>query len=395
MAPDPDWPSVAYEERSWTPTTEIPRRWRTTYAGPYLAAVVPTIESVVVDTPSAVAALADEAATMLAAFDAELGVELVPYGAILLRSESASSSRIERLTASARSVALAELGDRSRRNATEIAANTAAMRAALRLADRVDEAAILDTQRTLLDDVQPDAVGWRDQQVWIGASSYGPHTAAFVPPHHERVRPAVADLVAFVERDDLPVVVQAAIAHAQFETIHPFTDGNGRTGRALLHAIFRAKGLTRHVAVPVSSGLLVDVDRYFDALDAYRNGEPGPIIERVSEAIHAAVVNGRALVESVRSIRQRWSDVLVARPQATVWRALDVIVRQPVLDSALLQRAIDVRAQAADDAIGRLVDIGALEQVTVGRRNRKYAAPEILAALDDFADRGGRRTPPT
>jgi len=112
----------------------------------------------------------------------------------------------------------------------------------------------------------PDIAGrWREQQVWIGGSRFGPHEADFIPPHHDRVPAAMADLAAFMARPDLPVLTQAAIAHAQFETIHPFPDGNGRVGRALVHSLLKAGGLARSVTVPVSAGLLGDTGTYFAA----------------------------------------------------------------------------------------------------------------------------------
>jgi Fic family protein len=108
------------------------------------------------------------------------------------------------------------------------------MTAAIALSNRIDADAILAMHRVLMADTDPDIAGrWRSQQVWIGGSDLGPHDALFVPPHHARIAPAMADLVRFVARDDLPALTQAAIAHAQFETIHPFPDGNGRTGRTL------------------------------------------------------------------------------------------------------------------------------------------------------------------
>ena len=132
---------------------------------------------------------------------------MAPFGAMLLRTESAASSRIENLTASAKAVALAELGDTSRRNATEIVANTTAMQAAIGLADRLDAAAILAMHAALLEQHDPAIAGrWREAQVWVGTSSYGPHTASFVPPHHRRVPAAIDDLVRFMQRDDVPVL---------------------------------------------------------------------------------------------------------------------------------------------------------------------------------------------
>jgi Fic family protein len=96
----------------------------------------------------------------------------------------------------------------------------------------------------------------------------------FNPPHHDHVPVLIDDLVAFARRTDIPLLTQAAVAHAQFETIHPFPDGNGRTGRALIHSMLRGHGLTHNVTVPVSAGLLTDTSAYFDALTAYREGEP-------------------------------------------------------------------------------------------------------------------------
>ena len=177
-ATSPGWPSVRYEEHWWEVTIEVPRRWQSTYTGPYSAAVVPEIATLDPVAPAATSALVDEATAGLARFDAEVGSEVAPFAAILLRLESAASSRIENLTASAQAVALAELGDTSRRNATEIVANTSAMTAAIALADRLDAPAILAMHAALLQEHDPKIAGrWRTAQVWVGSSNYGPHTA--------------------------------------------------------------------------------------------------------------------------------------------------------------------------------------------------------------------------
>ena len=212
---------------------------------------------------------------------------------------------IENLTSRAKSIALAELGSRDERDATEIVGNVAAMVAALDLADRLDETAVLAMHEALLVNTAPEIAGrWRTEQVWIGGDSFGPHGAAFVPPHHDSVPTSVADLLTFVRRKDLPALGQVAIAHAQFETIHPFPDGNGRTGRALIHAMLRRHGLTRNLTAPVSAGLLTDTVGYFDALSAYRAGEPAQIVAGLANATFAAVANGRQLVLDLRRIRE-------------------------------------------------------------------------------------------
>ena len=389
------WPALTYESVPWALADDvtIPRSRRAAHSGPYEAAIPPAIAGLDVPLTSETLALTDEASTEIARFDAELGADIAPYAPLLLRSESAASSKIENLTASAKAIALAELGDPTKHNAGIIVANTRAMQAALALADSLDEQAILDMHETLIGPSHPEWVGrWRGEQVWVGGSNYGPHGAQFVPPRHERVPAAMSDLVAFMHRDDIPALVQATIAHAQFETIHPFPDGNGRTGRALIHSLLRAKRLTRTVTVPVSAGLLTDTDGYFASLTAYREGNPSTIIELIAEATIRAVDNGRTLASGLSSIREAWNDRITVRRGAAAHRLADLLVRQPVVDSPLVQRELGVAATNANTAIDHLEEKGILTKVSGNYRNRKWAAPEVLAALDEFAERAGRRS---
>ncbi len=389
------WPALAYEWVPWTRPDDvpIPRSRRAAHRGPYQAAVPPLIARLDIPLSTETLALADDASAGIARFDAELGADIAPYAALLLRSESAASSKIENLTASAKAIALAELGDPTRHNAAIIVANTRAMQAALALADDLDEQAILDMHETLIGPSHPEWVGhWRDQQVWIGGSNYGPQGAMFVPPRHERVPEAMADLVTFMRRDDVPVLVQATIAHAQFETIHPFPDGNGRTGRALMHSLLRAKRLTRTVTVPVSAGLLNDTEAYFDSLTAYRQGEPTTIVELLAEASFRAVDNGRTLAGDLAAMREGWNDQITMRRGAAAHRLADLLVRQPVVDSRLVQRELEIAATNANTAIAHLEDKGILTKVSGNHRNRKWAASGVLDALDEFAERAGRRS---
>lgn len=395
MATDTHWPSLHWEELEWrssSPPDLASRSLRERHAGPYQAAIVPKIADEDLALPSAILAAADDATTEITRFDAELGNEITHFGALLLRSESASSSQIENLTAGARAIALAELGEGgSARNAALIVANVHAMNAAIELADQLDAEAILTMQSTLMDHDGED--GWRKEQVWIGGTSYGPHEAAFVPPHHKRIRHAVDDLVTFINRDDLPALAHAAIAHAHFETIHPFVDGNGRTGRALIHAMLRAKGMTQHVTVPVSAGLLSDTDAYFDALTSYRKGNPGPIVVRLAEASLLAVTNGSQLVAELREIRAGWTSTIAARRDAVAWRLADLLLRQPVIDAAIVQNELGAQSANAHRAIRQLEEAGVIAEFSGRQRRRLWQAPQVLAVLDDFAARATRRRP--
>jgi len=232
---------------------------------------------------------------------------------------------------------------------------------------------------------------WRDEQVWIGGDSFGPHDAEFVPPHHARVPALMADLIKFTSRADLPLLSQAAIAHAQFETVHPFADGNGRTGRALIHAMLRGNRLTRNVTVPVSAGLLTDTRSYFDSLTTYREGNPASIVERLAEASFAAIANGRQLVLDLRAIRTGWTQVDAARRDAAAWRLADLLLRQPVVDAATAATELQMTTQNVLRAITPLVNMGVLSEFTGLTRNRMWQASQVLSALDDFAARAGRQ----
>jgi Fic family protein len=387
------WPPVSYEERAWDPSQPVSgsRAQVRRHRGPYLAAVTAPVSRAPVDLTVDLATLCSDAASEVARFDAEMGGEIAPFTPVLLRSESAASSQIENLTASARAVAEAELGGRLGTNAAQVVGNVAAMAAATALADDLSPDALLRMHEVLLSGTDPHGAGrWRDEQVWIGGSSLGPHAADFVPPHHDRVAEAIEDLVGFVDRDDIPVLAHAALAHAQFETIHPFTDGNGRTGRALVHAMLRAKGLTRNVTVPLSAGLLVDTGAYFDALTAYRRGSVDEIVTRFADAAFAAVDNGRALVADLRDIRAGWDGRVTARRGSAAWRLADLVVRRPVLDVASVAAELRVARQNVYRTVEPLVAAGVL---TPSGRGQKltWRADEVLAAVDAFATRAGRR----
>lgn len=388
------WPAVGYEKRSWERSGDevASRRALRRAQEPYQAALPPFIAAAPVVLAADTVALADDASQELARFDAEAGTIAAPFASILLRTESASSSEVENLTSSAKQVALAAIGQSRSENARLVVANVRAMNAAIELSDRLDEDSILAMHDALLRDSAPQYVGhWRDEQVWIGGGGISPHAATFVPPHHERVADLMTDVVTFARRTDVPVLIQAAIAHAQFETVHPFPDGNGRTGRALLQGMLRHGRLTRNVTVPVSAGLLHDTDVYFDALTEFRAGRPDAIVAAVAEASFAAVRNGRALVEDILAASRRWNDWVTARRDSSVHRVKEYLLRQPVVNASTVATELRISEVAAQNAIDRLVDADVLTKIGSGRRNRVWQAPEILAALDAFAARARRR----
>ncbi|WP_304518603.1 Fic family protein [Actinotalea sp. JY-7876] len=365
-------------------------------SGVYQSTVPASIAAYAPALPSDLTADVEEASAALARFDAHtrgrLGTEspaLGPMSSILLRTESASSSQIENLTVGARQLALAEIDQASSDNALTVAANVRAMEAALALADSLDEAAILRMHAELMAGErgwEAHAGRYRDGLVWVGTSAISPRGASHVAPQAPLVPALMKDLMGFVQREDLSVIVQAAVAHAQFETIHPFSDGNGRTGRALVHAVLRAKKLMLHTTAPVSAGLLTDTRAYFDSLTAYRAGDARPIVEQFARAARYAATSGAALVDDLAAELDAARDALAGlRPQAVAWRVLPHLISHPVLNSRYLVRDMGMTDTTAQRALQQLADRGVLEERSGKQRNRVWQHSGILRLLDAYA----------
>lgn len=396
--------AVGHEMRAWLAENDglSTRAQVAAGSGPYESTIPATIATLDTALPADLAADTEEAAAALTRFDTHartvLGAESVTLGpmtSILLRTESASSSQIENLTVGSRQLALAELDQSSSANARTVVANVRAMEAALDLADRLDERAILTMHTVLLTGQrgwEQHAGTYREGLVWVGTSSVSPRGASHIAPQPELVPAAMSDLVAFMRRDDLPVLAQVAIAHAQFETIHPFVAGNGRTGRAIVHALLRAKGILRDTTAPVSAGLLTDTGAYFAALTAYRSGDARPIVEQIARASRYAAESGARLVDDLAAqITEAREKLAGLRPQAAAWRVLPHLVAHPVISSAFLTSQLGMNPVTAQRALAQLADAGVVQERTGLQRNRIWQHDGVLAVLDLFAQ-GIRRS---
>jgi Fic family protein len=353
----------------------------------------------VVDAEVAIARLDVEASAL---------IETEALARILLRAESVASSRIEGLEVGAgrllRAEATREQGGHVKDvTAAEVLANIDAMRFALDGFGPGEEIALerlLEVHRLLLRGtwLQEHAGVVRAEQNWIGGSSHNPCSAAFVPPPPEHAPVLLEDLCAFCNEDSLPAVAQAAIAHAQFETIHPFVDGNGRTGRALIHMVLRRRGLATRVLVPVSLVLATWARDYIDGLTAYRYRGPASAraaheginlwVARFAGACTRAVEDAVAFERRISSIQEGWRERLGSVREGS---ALDLLVRAlpgaPLFTATGAAELIDRSFIAANDAIARLLDAGVIRQANMGRRNRAFEAREIVTAFTDFERR--------
>jgi Fic family protein len=324
---------------------------------------------------------------------------------LLLRAEAIASSKIEGLEVGARRLLRAEaargLGEeRIDVTAAEVLGNIDAMAAGI---DAVAEGGaitvdlILDVHQRLLGGTRlaEHAGRLRDVQNWIGGSGFNPCSAAFVPPPPDAVPGLMADLATFCCEDSLPAVVHAAMAHAQFETIHPFVDGNGRTGRALIHLILRRRGLSSRVLPPVSLVLATWARDYVDGLTATRYR--GPATSREAQAginrwigsfagaCVRAAADASAFEARARDIEQAWREHLGrVRANSAADRLLRALLGAPVVTVNSAAVLIDRSFVQTNEAVRRLEEAGILRQVTVGRRNRGFEAPDIIDAFTDL-----------
>ena len=392
----PPWPAVELEELAWRsalPLDLLSAEARTQHLVPYFAAIpanIAHIGDLLSHLPDETTAVSTEAEALVREFDDEVDQQIGPFGAVLLRAEASASAQIENVIADAEQVALAELGERTRLGAAQVVGGIAATRIATSLPADLDEGSVLAIHRALLAGAEPKIAGhWRTDQLWMGGARYSPHGAKFVPPRPGRLAHALEDLEDFAQSEDMPPIPFAAITHAQFEAIHPFTDGNGRVGRAVIHALWHRMELTRTTLVPISSGLLGDKETYCAALAAYQRGEVAPIVDVLAWAVFDSVANARTLIAQLHATRAGWAPRIPAEADRHVWPLMDLVVRQPVLHAAAVQTELGVSPTQAADAICALAEIGALAEAGRPGGTALWRSAAVLAALDGFTTRAG------
>ncbi|MEE2058011.1 Fic family protein [Rhodococcus artemisiae] len=331
----------------------------------------------------------------------------------LLRSEAIASSMIEGIAPSPQQVALAELAqDEDIRGFSDQARLVANNISVLRRAS----SSLVDTDAVTVDDVVmlhaallPDERhhGLRHVQNWIGGSNWHPLEADFVPPSPEDVGPLMTDLVDYLNGSLHGPLIQAGIVHAQFETIHPFTDGNGRVGRALIHTVLARRGLAPEAVLPISLVLSTLSARYVDGLSAYRyvgsSVEPGALAgvnDWLSTFIEAAVVaseHAQRLAQDIDELEFEWAGRLAGHREAqglrggpragsATARILPVLAEAPIMTARTVQRILGVSFPAARAALEELADAGVLSRKSVERGTTGYVARDVLDLIDCFRE---------
>lgn len=342
----------------------------------------------------------------------EQGVVLTdtePLARLLMRSEAVASSRIEGLSVSAKRLmeheALAEMGVRARLDSTEAAvlANIRAMHDHVFSVGPGGPVTLETLQRVdadLLKGGPLEGMGGivRAEQNWIGGSALDPVGAAYVPPAPEDVPRLLDDLVRFCNSSPLPAVAKAAIAHAQFETVHPFADGNGRTGRALALMVLRSGGLVGGAVPPISMAVASDRGTYIEALTSMRCEDPDGL-RRAQDRYVAywcgACADACALAasfeERVAELRASWEQRVRPRAGSAAELLLAVLPGTPVVSIQSAARLTGRSREAARNAVAALVEAGVLVQNARNRKSNIFCADEVLDMFTLFERAGVTR----
>ncbi|MCJ1695914.1 Fic family protein [Rathayibacter caricis] len=394
MASTTEWPPHRSETRPWRQAARAGSR------------ADRTLSEVVVSLPPLLAGLTwdagvdlqqelDVARRAIIGLDARHGNRLGALGRLLLRTEAVSSSRIERVDATLEDYARATVGSRANAGALSMVAATEALTTMVdRAGDSgtIEEEALLAAHRTLLADDPMDgryAGAYRTMQNWIGGSDYSPRDAIHVPPPPGTVPEYMTDLLAFANRDDVDPIVQAAIAHAQFESVHPFTDGNGRIGRALITAILRRRGLTTVVVVPIASALAARRSRYFSLVNEYRQGSLAPFVRELATAGLVAAEEAGRTAEQIERLPGLWAREVAPRAGSSAALLLDALLDDPVLTTARARAITGRAASSVGSAVKQLVDAGVLLPLTERTRDQAWVATDVLLELSDLEERIG------
>ena len=322
--------------------------------------------------------------------DSGSAASLNTMASFLIRTDSIASSKIESIQASTEDFARAIAGSKANQSATLMAAGAQAIS---KMIDSVGNAgyftleSILEAHLILLaeDEVEKRFAGkFREVQNWIGGCNYSPHLADYIPPPPDVVEGYMIDLVTFLNRDDIPAVAQAAIGHAQFESIHPFTDGNGRIGRAIINAVFRRRGVSRRVVTPVASALVANQGRYFKTLIDYRAGQVDDLI--LNLALAAQVSGREALVSALNISTMPSAWLAAARPRAgsAAERIIGHLVLHPVLSAEQAEHLLGASMQSVYEAMDALERAGVVHELTNRQRNKVWGATAVLAELESL-----------
>lgn len=389
------WVKRTWQSQAWL---DAPAKYRR--ACHYRAFVPRALADLGLNIPGDVAGVIADAEAFVRRLNDSHEAALAPLAHLLLRTESIASSKIEGIQVGARQLARAEAArDTGRRRgggisatAQELIDNITAMEHAIGEAAASASFTMKDLiaiHSRLLEHAPNAKIAGRvrAQQNWIGGNAYNPCGADFVPPPPEDVKRLLKDLCEAINDDLLPPLVQAALVHAQFETIHPFEDGNGRTGRALIHVVFRRRKVAPRFVPPISVVFAAGRQRYVDGLTEFRGDGVMKWLEQFAVATARASALADAYVRHIMDLRDSWRRVLsersvVPREDAAAWAIIDVLPGHPVITAQMAAAATGRAIAAIYPAIDQLESAGVLTVLSGGKRNRSWEAAGLLPIVE-------------
>ena len=385
-----------YLPQTWhhDPTIDAPAKYRR--ACRYNAFVPTRLAELPVNLEGTVAGVVSEAEEAVRALNDVAHPALAPLARLLLRTESIASSKIEGVQVGLRELARAEAKVEAGGNAgpavLEILANIDAMELAVNEAAEAERFTVAEViaihhrlmQRAL--NAERLAGKIRTTQNWIGGTDYNPCGADFIPPPPEEVPGLLDDLCDAVNESLLPPLVQAALVHAQFETIHPFADGNGRTGRALIHVVLRRRKVAPAYVPPISVVLATARDRYVEGLTGFRADGVSEWVEQFAAAGRSAARLASAYLRQVQRLSATWRAQLAAWPSspradAAAWKVIDVLPAYPIISAPVAAAATGRSKPQIYEALGQLEAAGVLVPLSKSKRNRSWEAVGLLDQL--------------
>lgn len=226
---------------------------------------------------------------------------------------------------------------------------------------------------------------FRRSQNWIGAANCTLREARYIPPNVEDMNEALNDLERYMnDGDDYDPLIRIALIHYQFETIHPFLDGNGRVGRLMILLYLMEQGYISKPIIYISYFLKKNQIEYYDRIsEVRRSGNYEQWITFFLEAVSAAAKDSLATVEKLSELHDRNSGKLpiTTRMNDNVRRLFDYIEQYPIIDIKRTAAALEVSYNTASAAVGKLVHVGILKETTNAARNRVFAYEEYLEIL--------------
>ncbi|MGD0452819.1 MAG: Fic family protein [Solirubrobacteraceae bacterium] len=227
---------------------------------------------------------------------------------------------------------------------------------------------------------------FRTTQNWVGESGSTIETARFVPPPPNELPALLADWERYAhETVEVPLLVQNALLHYQFETLHPFLDGNGRIGRLLSVFLLVERGRLPAPLLYLSAYLERDRARYYEALQAARqHGDGLPWIELFLTAVHTQAADAVARAQRIVELRERYRAAASVITSSKAMTLVDLVCEVPIVSSRAVEARLGVTRPTALKLLRQLEGVGVLQEGTVGQRGqRRYLAGELMAAVAD------------